>query len=394
MNLKYKQMKHTMKIFLSVMIALSIIASCARANFLNDADALDAKQQSIVTIAAFTAIGNDAGLKAALTEGLNAGLTVNEIKEILVHLYAYAGFPRSLNALSTFMNVLKERKAKGVNDVEGRSASPLPTNKSKLEFGTEIQTRLVGRPVKGEIYEFAPAIDQFLKEHLFGDIFGRDVLDFKTREIATISALASLFKTENQLRSHFNVGMYNGLTKEQLTSIVSIIQNKVGQELGSNASVVLENLLNPDNAAITAVSKTNEATTSGTSMSPFPNGEKASSSNFTGTAWHHPIVTRDSVFNTTMGSVTFEPGARTNWHRHASGQILVITDGTAYYQEKGEPKQTLSKGQVIKCPPGVTHWHGATGDGSMTHLAISPNLDLGQVVWLEKVTDEAYESAK
>jgi 4-carboxymuconolactone decarboxylase len=380
-----------MKVLLSVTIALSIIASCARANFLNDADALDAKQQSIVTIAAFTATGNDAGLKAALTEGLNAGLTVNEIKEILVHLYAYAGFPRSLNALSTFMNILNERKEKGISDVEGRSASPLPTNKSKLEFGTEIQTRLVGRPVKGEIYEFAPAIDQFLKEHLFGDIFGRDVLDFKTREIATISALASLGKTENQLRSHFNVGMYNGLTKEQLTSIVSIIQNKVGQELGSNASVVLQNLLNPDNSAAI---KTNEATTSGTTRSPFPKGEKASSSNFTGTAWHHPIVTRDSVFNTTMGSVTFEPGARTNWHRHASGQILVITDGTAYYQEKGKSKQTLSKGQVIKCPPGGTHWHGATRVGSMTHLAISPNLELGQVVWLEKVTDEEYERTK
>jgi 4-carboxymuconolactone decarboxylase len=95
-----------------------------------------------------------------------------------------------------------------------------------------------------------------------------------------------------------------------------------------------------------------------------------------------------------MGSVTFEPGARTNWHRHPSGQILVITDGTAYYQEKGKPKQTLSKGHVVKCPPGVTHWHGATRVGSMTHLAVSPNLNMGQVVWLEKVTDEEYESTK
>ena len=387
-------MTYTMKVFLSAIIALSIVASCARANQLNDADALDPKQQSIVTIAAFTANGDETGLSTALTEGLNAGLTINEIKEVIVHLYAYAGFPRSLNALSTFMKVLKERKEKGINDVEGQSASPLPANKSKLEFGTEIQTRLVGRPVKGEIYEFAPAIDQFLKEHLFGDIFGRDILDFKTREIATISALASLGRTENQLRSHLNVGMYNGLTKEQLAGIVSIIQNKVNQQAGSDAFAVLEAVLNPDKSAKPSPNKDTGAISIETSINAFPRGEKASSNNFTGTAWHHPIVTRDSVFNTSMGSVTFEPGARTNWHRHASGQILVITDGTAYYQEKGKAKQTLSKGQVIKCPPGVTHWHGATRDSSMTHLAISPNLELGQVVWLEKVTDEAYESTK
>jgi 4-carboxymuconolactone decarboxylase len=394
--LKHKQMKSTMKYFLSVTIALSIVTSSIRAHPLplHGAEPLDAKQQSIVTIAAFTANGNEAGLNMALTEGLNAGLTVNEIKEVIVQLYAYAGFPRSLNALSTFMKVLEERKEKGINDVEGKSSSPLPANKSKLVFGTEIQTRLVGRPVKGEIYEFAPAADQFLKEHLFCDIFGRDVLDFKTREIATISALASLGAVENQLRSHFNVGMHNGLTKEQLTSIVSIIQNKVGHQEGNSAYEVLQTLLNPDKSANALTHKNGSATAIGKSPNAFPKGEKVNSNNFTGTAWHHPVVTTDSVFNTSMGSVTFELGARTNWHRHPSGQILVITDGAAYYQEKGKPKQTLSKGQVVKCPPGVTHWHGATRVGSMTHLAVSPNLEMGQVVWLEKVTDEEYESTK
>lgn len=387
-------MKSTMKFFFSLSMALNVISGHAKANELNDADPLDAKQQSIVAIAAFTANGDLAGLSTALTEGLNAGLTVNEIKEVIVQLYAYAGFPRSLNALTTFMQVLKERKEKGINDVEGKTSSPLPANKSKLEFGTEIQTRLVGRPVKGEIYEFAPAIDQFLKEHLFGDIFGRDVLDFKTREIATISALASLGGAENQLRSHFNVGMHNGLTKEQLTSIVSIIQNKVGLEKGKNASEVLQALINPDKPSIAAINKNGEASASGTSQDAFPRGEKVTGNNFNGAAWVHSIVTRDSVFNTSMATVTFEPGARTNWHKHPSGQILVITEGTAYYQEKGKPRQTLSKGQVVKCPPGVVHWHGATRNGPMTHLGISPNLEMGQVIWLEKVSDEEYEGAK
>ncbi|MBS1558352.1 MAG: carboxymuconolactone decarboxylase family protein [Bacteroidetes bacterium] len=332
-------------------------------------DVLDAKQKSIVAIAAYTANGDLGNLKNALNEGLNAGLSVSEIKEVIVQLYAYAGFPRSLNALHTFMDVLKERKKKGINDVPGKTASLYPANKSKLEFGTENQTRLVGAPVKGEVYEFAPAIDQFLKEHLFGDIFGRDVLDWKTREIATISALASLSGTENQLRSHFNVGVHNGLTEQQLDGIVAIVKAKVGDVEGRNAA-----------KALSAVLKRNENTSKVTEVS----------SHFVGSVQVHMLVGNDSVFHTQMASVTFEPGARTNWHTHPSGQILVITEGTAYYQEKGKTKQIFSKGEVIKCSPGVTHWHGATRDSSMTHIALSPNQQMGGVVWLQEVTDEEY----
>lgn len=333
-------------------------------------DPLNAKQQSIVTIAAFTANGNLTKLDPAIHEGLDAGLTINEVKEVIIQMYAYAGFPRSLNALHTFMEVLKERKTKGIHDTEGKMASPYPTKKSKLEFGTENQTRLVGAAVKGEVYEFAPAIDQFLKEHLFGDIFGRDILDYQTREVATIAALACLGGTENQLRSHFRVGMHNGLTKAQLNNIVIIIQTKVDVHEGNRAANVLRAILEPENQA-----KVTEA-----------------NSNFVGTVSVSMMVNPDSLFNTQMGAVTFEPGARTNWHYHPSGQILIITEGTAYYQEKGKPKQILSKGQVAKCPPNVQHWHGATQKGSMTHIAFTPDLQKGGVVWLQKVTDAEYES--
>lgn len=205
--------------------------------------ALDPRQQAIVTISAFTAQGNMIQLTKALNSGLDAGLSINEIKEILVQLYAYTGFPRSLNALNNFMAVIKERKTRGINDQSGKEPSPLPTDRSNLLFGTEMQTKLVGQPVKGEVYEFAPAIDQFLKEHLFGAIFGRDNLDWKTRELATISALAALGGVENQLRSHFGVGMYNGLTEEQLNHLVSIIQTTVGSREGNAASEVLQTVL-------------------------------------------------------------------------------------------------------------------------------------------------------
>jgi len=204
---------------------------------------LNVKQQGIVTIAAFTARGDLEGLKTALNEGLDAGLTVNEIKEILVQMYAYCGFPRSLNGINSFMSVMKEREAKGIKDELGREASPLPVGKSSIELGTEVQTSLVGAPVSGPTYTFTPAIDQFLKGHLFGDIFGRDNLDFQSREIATISALASMNGVNNQLRSHFNVGLNVGLTEVQLRNLVTVLETRVGKQEADNAADVLNKVI-------------------------------------------------------------------------------------------------------------------------------------------------------
>lgn len=201
------------------------------------------KQRGIVPIAAFTATGDMPRLDTALREGLDAGLTVSEIKEVLVQLYAYAGFPRSLNGLSAFMTVLKDRAQKGIVDEQGRESGPLPTGKSRLELGTEVQTMLVGAPVKAPLYDFAPAIDQFLKEHLFADIFGRDALDWQSREIATISALASLDGTGSQLRSHCRVGLNVGLSEAQLKALAEVLAAKVGKKEAGNAATAVGEVL-------------------------------------------------------------------------------------------------------------------------------------------------------
>jgi len=127
----------------------------------------------------------------------------------------------------------------------------------------------------------------------------------------------------------------------------------------------------------------------------FPKGDKITNNNFTGTAWLQMLFSNDSTYNTSIGNVTFEPGARTNWHKHPGGQILLVTDGQGYYQEKGKPAQFLRKGDVVKIPPNTEHWHGAAPDKGLTHIAISPNTDKGNVVWLDPVTDEEYsQSAK
>lgn len=213
-------------------------------NMKKETQALTAKQENIVTIAAFTAQGDLPNLKTALNEGLNAGLAVNEIKEVLVQMYAYCGFPRSLNGISTFMSVVEERKGNGIQDEIGKEASPLPAHKSSIELGTEVQTSLAGgTPVKGPIYTFVPAIDDFLKGHLFGDIFGRDVLDYQTREIATISALASMKGVNSQLQAHFNLGFNTGLTEAQMRSIISVLESRVGKQEADNAYEVLGQVL-------------------------------------------------------------------------------------------------------------------------------------------------------
>ena len=126
----------------------------------------------------------------------------------------------------------------------------------------------------------------------------------------------------------------------------------------------------------------------------FPKGSKAPTANFTGTVWLYPVVANDSTFHLVMGSVTFERGARSNWHNHPAGQILLIKDGVCYTQERGKPLQVYRKGDVVKCLPNVDHWHGASPDSSMTHISVNPNTENGIVNCLEPVTDEQYNSSQ
>ena len=200
---------------------------------------LNEKQQSIVTIATFTASGDLERLKKSLTEGLDAGLTINEIKEILIQLYAHTGFPRSLNAINTFMAVLEIRRSQGIDDAVGQEPHPLPTNKSKSELGTEIQIALLGSPETSPALTFVPAMDAFVKEHLFADIWGRDNLDFHSRELVTIAALANLGGVNLQLRRHLNVGLNTGLTPALLTDVITVIASKVGKAEAENLREML-----------------------------------------------------------------------------------------------------------------------------------------------------------
>lgn len=186
-------------------------------------------------------------LNSALHKGLNTGIAINVLKEILVHLYAYCGFPRSLNAISTLMAVVENRHLNGIIDETGREPSPALEDWNSMTAGTENQTRLVGKPVTGKIFKFSPAIDQFLKSHLFGDLFQRDVLDWSTRELITISALAAMSGVSSQLRSHYAISLNSGLTIKQLHHFVDILETECGKASANSAWEILTQFLNTEN---------------------------------------------------------------------------------------------------------------------------------------------------
>ena len=316
--------------------------------------ALSAKERSIAAISMYTARGDMENLKTALNAGLDAGLTVNEIKEVLVQLYAYCGFPRSLNALNNFMALVREREARGLKDVPGRLPGPLPAGDS-VAFGGTNQTKLCGGEVKGAVYEFAPAIDEFLKGHLFGDIFGRDNLDWKTRELATVAALAAMDGTERQRDSHIRVGKHNGLADPQIAEVL----------------------------AMAAPLKRRDV---------FPKGEKIDSSTFNGEAWLAPLIDNTDA-DLAASNVTFAPGVRNNWHTHSFDQILLCTSGIGYYQERGKAARQLLPGDAVDIPAGVEHWHGAAPGNSFSHIAIMPKRSENKTVWGGPVTETEYAAA-
>ena len=315
-------------------------------NLLRDGD--------VALIAAATATGDMETLTAALNTALDNGMTVNQGKEILVQMYAYCGFPRALNAISNYMNVIADREARGIFDTVGDAPTPLiGDSETKNKIGSDTREVLAGGPVSAANLTFAPAIDDFLKEHLFADIFARGVLTEQQREIATIAALAAMNGTESQLASHIAFGKNVGLTDAQVTETLNIATKPRNLMFGFG-------------------------------------GTNPSGQYFTGPSYLEHI----SDSQVTMFNVTFEPTVRNNWHiHHGAGQILLATNGRGWYQEWGKEPQELHPGDVVNIPPEVKHWHGAARDSWFTHIAVEvPGTTSNE--WLEPVTDAEYNKLK
>jgi alkylhydroperoxidase/carboxymuconolactone decarboxylase family protein YurZ len=228
---------------LTAFVTLSLHCVTIYAQTPTDTKALNEKQKAIILIAAFTAKGDLDKLKPVINQGLDAGLTVNECKEVFLHAYAYCGFPRSIQGINTLIAILDERKAKGLKDVVGREASPIPNDTNKYDTGWKNLAKLGGRSTDGPIEKpttgygaFSPEIDRFLKEHLFADLFSRDVLSFAERELTTVSVLIALGKgVEPMLSSHLTLTMKQGITKIQIEELFQVIEKSVSK-IDANAA--------------------------------------------------------------------------------------------------------------------------------------------------------------
>ena len=336
--------------FKNLVKTLTVMSVLLMGGIVMSAENLDIKQQNMVMIASYTATGDLDKLESQVKKGLDEGLTVNEVKEIMVQMYAYCGFPRSINGLSTLLKVTKDGKYEN-----GKQGKPLPKKADKNKIGEKTQTELVGQPVKGELFEFAPAIDDYLKEHLFGDIFARGVLTHQEREIITIAALSSMDSVEPQLNAHIQMGKNTGLTDKQISEILILTSRPKTEVFG------------------------------------IGNKNDAYAKYFKGQSYLNLLTNKQVV----TANVTFEPKCRNNWHiHHGGGQILLVTGGRGYYQEWGKEAQELRKGDVVNIMPDVKHWHGAAKDSWFSHVAIEVPSKNGSNEWLEEVSDEEYNKLK
>ena len=348
-------------------LAAVLLAGCAKTNKemgkeMNQLSFTNEQAAWMTAIACHEAKGDLMALESAVHNGLEAELTVSQIKEALSQLYAYTGFPRSLNALGVLQRVIGDRQAKGVKVILGDDASPLSDDYDALKEGTRVQTELTGKPFD---YDFAPATDYYLKAHLFGDIFARDNLTYADRELVTVSALSGLEGVDPQLKAHIAGARNMGLTEEQLQGImVALAANGLLAEAGRVAGLL---------------------------QTEWPQGQpnSAYAQYFVGNSYLQPYYGG-------AANVSFEPRCRNNWHvHHGAVQVLVCVSGRGWYQEWNKPAVPLTPGTVIAIPEGVKHWHGAAADSWMQHLAIHTQEQPGASnEWLEPVSDTQYNSVQ
>ena len=347
-----------MKIFnLSILIIFILTIFIVNKGVCMETTNLTQKEQNIVYISSYTAKGDMQNLEKALNKALDDKLTIYETKEILVQMYAYCGFPRCLNALTTLMRVTDERSANNNYDEYGVEPTELPSDSNKLDIGTAVQTKLVGTHVTGRLFEFEPAIDKYLKEHLFADIFSRGVLSYEEREIATIAALSSLSDVEPQLKAHIQIAQNIGVPQSKIDDILKIT------EYNTFKNIIFER----------------------------GNKNDAYAQYFVGQSYLKMLNSEGM----NIANVTFEPGCRNNWHiHHKGGQILMVIQGRGYYQEWGKPARELHAGDVVNIPAEVKHWHGAAKDSWFVHVAIEVPTKSGFTEWLEPVDNNDYNELK
>ena len=326
---------------------------------------LTERQKGLAVCACLMAQGDMNRLEPAVRKALDGGVTINELKEAFSQLYAYTGFPRSLNALGVLSKVLESKQANWQEGKPWKRPAEWDDAKKAYELGTKNQTQLSGKPFN---YEFCPQDDYYLKSHLFGDIFAGDQLSAADREIVTVAALSGLEGVAPQLAAHKQGAVNMGNSQQLVDELCTWLCNE-GYTLSTK----------------------------------WPKGEpNPYGKNFIGQSYLADVgggVMRSAQSDasssvTSLKNVTFEPRCRNNWHiHHKQVQVLICVAGKGWYQEWGKEPQELTPGTVIAVPAEVKHWHGAQKGSWLQHLTYHKDIQEGASnEWCEAVSNEQYDA--
>ena len=339
------EIKRNMKRIVTLLLVVLTMATV-------NSQTLTERQKGLAACACLMAQGDLERLEPAVRMALDSGVTINELKEAFSQLYAYTGFPRSLNALGVLSKVVENRKANWQEGKPWKRPAEWDDAKKAYELGVKNQTQLSGRPFN---YEFCPQDDYYLKSHLFGDIFAGDQFTPADSEIVTVAALSGLEGVAPQLAAHKQGAVNMGNSQKLVDELCSWLSQE-GYTLHSQ----------------------------------WPKGEPNPYGQFfTGKSYLAEM--EKGLFN-----VTFEPRCRNNWHiHHKQVQVLICVAGRGWYQEWGKEAVEMTPGTVIAIPAEVKHWHGAARDSWFQHVTYHKDVQEGASnEWLEAVTDEIYDQLR
>jgi 4-carboxymuconolactone decarboxylase len=331
------------------------------------------RDRSLVTLAVLVSTGKTAQLEGHIGRALDNGVRPSEIAGLVTQLAFYSGWPNAVSSLDVIERVFAKR---GVDTTELKADMFASVADSSASDPGDAS---VGTPT------IAPKFAQLTHDTIFGNLWRRTDLALRDRSLVTIAALAAN-GDDGELKGEIAHGLANGLSREQIVEALTHLAFYAGWPKATSAIAAAAEVLGQS-----AGTKSEDAAHALQVFVPDQTPKAGPAEYFTGS------VTVTSPFHGSAGSrlagstVTFQPGARTNWHSHALGQLLIVTSGHGWVQVEGGPVRAVGPGDVIWTPPGVMHWHGATRTSAMTHVAVSEAQGADAVRWGAPVSDAQYQ---
>ena len=340
---------------------------------------LGARDRSLVTVAALIAGGHVQQMTGHFNRALENGVTPVEIAAVITHLAFYSGWPRAVSAIGVAKDVFDTRGI-ATDGLTLGSNEPLPVDPAREASRVAVVEAQMGGTV--------PALARYTNSVLFGDLWRRPDLAPRDRSLVTVVALIAMGQVD-QLAFHIDRGMANGLTRTEVSEIITHLAFYAGWPRAVSAIAVANAAFESRQTAQSGKGSPLVEIMRRGSQPPA----QGSPDFFTGSVSIDQRFQRNDPARVGGGIVSFQPGARTAWHTHPLGQTLIVTAGTGWVQAEGGPVEEINTGDVVWIPAGTRHWHGATSTTAMSHVAIAEALEGKSVDWMEQVSEQQYRRA-